>query len=126
LDIPEFKKNKKMMKKIFNGNLNLKFITKIFYTTQPKIKKLKTKSSKEWFLKKNKDIYTKLAVKEHYRSRAAYKLLEMDQRFKFLSKSSHILELGSSPGKYFTFIMKRIMDTNINKKYKTKNKNHMY
>lgn len=45
-----------------------------------------------------KDSYYYRAKKEHYRSRAAYKLLEIQQRFDFFSGRNIVLELGSSPG----------------------------
>jgi 23S rRNA (uridine2552-2'-O)-methyltransferase len=72
---------------------------------QQKIKKLKTKSSKEWLIKKNKDIFIKEAKKKGYRSRAAFKLLQINEKYNFLNKSNIILELGSSPGMKINFYL---------------------
>ena len=54
--------------------------------------------SKNWLQRHNKDIYVKKAKKEGYLSRAAFKLIEIEQKFKIISNSKKILELGSSPG----------------------------
>jgi len=45
-----------------------------------------------------KDRFYELAKAEGYRSRAAYKLKELNQRFKFLAHGAHVLDLGSWPG----------------------------
>lgn len=47
---------------------------------------------------KRQDLYYKLSKKEHYRSRAAYKLLQLDDRFFIFKKGQIVLELGASPG----------------------------
>ncbi len=47
---------------------------------------------------KRQDLYYKLSKKEHYRSRAAYKLLQLDARFFIFKRGQTVLELGSSPG----------------------------
>lgn len=45
-----------------------------------------------------KDRFYELAKSEGYRSRAAYKLKELNQKFKFLARGAHVLDLGSWPG----------------------------
>jgi len=54
--------------------------------------------SKNWLQRYKKDIYVKKAKKEDYLTRAAFKLIEIEKKFKIISNSKQILELGSSPG----------------------------
>lgn len=61
-------------------------------------KKVKTKSSKAWIERQLNDPYVQRAMKEGYRSRAAYKLLEIHERYPILRKSQSILDLGCAPG----------------------------
>ncbi len=49
-------------------------------------------------MRERKDTYYYKAKREHYRSRAAYKLLEIQERFAIFSGNERVLELGSSPG----------------------------
>ena len=58
----------------------------------------KNKSSKNWLIKRNKDLYFRQSKIYGYRSRSAFKLIEMNNKFKFLRKSSSLIDLGSSPG----------------------------
>jgi 23S rRNA (uridine2552-2'-O)-methyltransferase len=60
-------------------------------------KKLK-KSSKLWILRQNNDFYVKEAKARGYRSRSAFKLIEINKKFKFLKNNLNILDLGSAPG----------------------------
>ena len=54
--------------------------------------------SKAWLKRNSKDLFVKEAKAKGYLSRGAFKLLEIDQKYKFISKSNNILELGSAPG----------------------------
>jgi len=58
----------------------------------------KNKISKNWIRKKNQDPFIKQAKIEGYRSRSAYKLIEINNKFGFIKKNSLLLDLGSSPG----------------------------
>jgi len=60
-------------------------------------KKLK-KSSKLWILRQNNDFYVKEAKAKGYRSRSAFKLIEVNKKFKFLKNNLNIVDLGSAPG----------------------------
>jgi 23S rRNA (uridine2552-2'-O)-methyltransferase len=60
-------------------------------------KKLK-KSSKLWISRQNNDFYVKEAKARGYRSRSAFKLIEINKKFKFLKNNLNILDLGSAPG----------------------------
>ena len=54
--------------------------------------------SKDWLKRHKKDFYVKKAKKQGYLSRAAYKLIEIDNKFKIIEKSKKILEFGAAPG----------------------------
>ena len=56
------------------------------------------KTSKNWLIKRNKDLYFRESKVYGYRSRSAFKLIEMNNKFKFLNKNTLLLDLGSSPG----------------------------
>jgi len=66
------------------------------------LKKFKNKnltaSSKNWIARQFSDPYTKLAKQKGYRSRSAFKLIEINKKFKFLKNNLNILDLGSAPG----------------------------
>ena len=57
-----------------------------------------TASSKNWIARQFSDPYTKLAKQKGYRSRSAFKLIEINNKFKFLKNNLNILDLGSAPG----------------------------
>ena len=54
--------------------------------------------STRWLERQLNDPYVKKAKAEGYRSRAAYKLLELDERFGFLKGAKRVLDLGVAPG----------------------------
>jgi 23S rRNA (uridine2552-2'-O)-methyltransferase len=56
------------------------------------------KSSKEWLRRHVTDHYVKKAREEGYRSRAAYKLLELDQKQSLFKPGMTVLDLGAAPG----------------------------
>jgi 23S rRNA (uridine2552-2'-O)-methyltransferase len=66
------------------------------------LKKFKNKnltaSSKNWITRQFNDPYSKLAKEKGYRSRSAFKLIEINNKFKFLKNNLNILDLGSAPG----------------------------
>jgi len=55
-------------------------------------------SSTRWLERQLNDPYVKRAKAENYRSRAAYKLIELDERFGFLRGAKTIVDLGIAPG----------------------------
>jgi 23S rRNA (uridine2552-2'-O)-methyltransferase len=65
-----------------------------------KVKKSRgrTSSSREWLQRQFNDPYVAAAKSKGYRSRAAFKLLELDQRFRLLKKGARVLDLGAAPG----------------------------
>ena len=68
----------------------------------------KNKISKNWINKQHKDPFFKKSKIEGYRSRSAFKLIEIDKKFKFLNKTSYLLDLGSSPGGWTQVASKKI------------------
>ena len=58
----------------------------------------KNKISKNWLIKQHKDPFFRQSKIQGYRSRSAFKLIEMNKKFKFLKKNTFLLDLGSSPG----------------------------
>ena len=58
----------------------------------------KHKSSKQWMREHVTDPYVKLAQKEGYRSRAAYKLLEIDAKDHLFKPGTVVVDLGAMPG----------------------------
>ena len=58
----------------------------------------KNKVSKNWIQKRRKDIFFKKSKIKGYRSRSAFKLIEINNKFKIIKKNSCLLDLGASPG----------------------------
>ncbi len=61
-------------------------------------KSKKAKKSNSWKLRHRNDRFFKKSKILGYRSRASFKLIELDEKYKFLKKNSNILDLGSYPG----------------------------
>ncbi len=55
-------------------------------------------SSQRWLERQLNDPYVREAKAKGYRSRAAFKLVELDRKFHFLKKGSRVLDLGAAPG----------------------------
>src|SRR5436190_12483660 len=58
----------------------------------------RTASSRAWLQRQLNDPYVAAARSSGYRSRAAFKLVELDQKFRFLKKGARVLDLGAAPG----------------------------
>ena len=65
-----------------------------------KVKKAKgrTASSRQWLQRQLNDPYVAAARGKGYRSRAAFKLAELDEKFRLLKKGARVLDLGAAPG----------------------------
>jgi len=61
-------------------------------------KSKRAKKSRTWVIKQHRDQFFKKAKVLGYRSRAAFKLLELNKKFNFIKKNSNLLDIGSSPG----------------------------
>ena len=73
----------------------------------------KNKISKNWLIKRKKDQFFELSKIQGYRSRSAFKLIEMNKKFKFLKKNSSLLDLGSYPGGWSQVVNKEIIHGKI-------------
>jgi len=65
-------------------------------------------SSKLWLERQLNDPYVARARREGYRSRAAYKLIEIDDKHRFLKKGARVVDLGAAPGGWSQVAAKRI------------------
>ena len=68
----------------------------------------KNKISKNWLNKKHRDPFFKQSKLQGYNSRSAFKLIEMNNKFKFIKKNSFLLDIGSSPGGWTQVVAKKI------------------
>ena len=73
----------------------------------------KNKISKNWINKQRRDIYVRNSKVEGYRSRAVYKLKEIDDKFKILKNGNLIIDLGAAPGSWSQFISSKIKNSKI-------------
>lgn len=76
--------------------------------TRVRTAKGRTAQSTRWLERQLNDPYVKRAKAEGYRSRAAYKLIELDERFAFLKGSKRIVDLGIAPGGW-TQVARRVV-----------------
>lgn len=65
-------------------------------------------SSTRWLERQLNDPYVRRAKAEGYRSRAAYKLIELDERFGFLTGARRIVDLGVAPGGWAQVVRRRL------------------
>lgn len=72
-----------------------------------KTAKQRTKSSQLWLERQLNDPYVRAAKAQGYRSRAAYKLKEMDDKYRFLKRGSKIVDLGAAPGGWTQVVVER-------------------
>ena len=68
-------------------------------------------SSTRWLERQLNDPYVKRAKAENYRSRAAYKLLELDERFGLLKGAKAVVDLGIAPGGWSQVVRRRIPES---------------
>ena len=61
-------------------------------------KSKRAKKSRTWVIKQHRDQFFKKAKVLGYRSRAAFKLLEINKKFNFIKRNSNLLDIGSAPG----------------------------
>jgi len=70
----------------------------------------RTRTSKGWMREHLNDPYVQLARKEGWRSRAAFKLMEMDDKDKLLRRGEVVVDLGATPGGWSQVAAKRVGD----------------
>ena len=68
----------------------------------------KNRISKNWINKQKRDIYVRQSQVDGYRARSAYKLIEMDEKFKILKNGISVIDLGASPGSWSQYISRTV------------------
>ena len=63
-------------------------------------KSKRVKKTNSWKIKQHRDQFFKKSKTLGYRSRASFKLIELNQKFKFIKKNTNLLDLGSCPGSW--------------------------
>jgi 23S rRNA (uridine2552-2'-O)-methyltransferase len=70
-------------------------------------KKTLSKSSRDWVDRQLRDPYVMRAQEEGYRARAAFKLKEIDEKFKILKRGARVVDLGSAPGGWLQVVVEK-------------------
>jgi 23S rRNA (uridine2552-2'-O)-methyltransferase len=76
-----------------------------------KVKTQSKKVNKSWLNDHVNDTYVKLAQKEGYRARAAYKLKEIDEQLGLIRPGHVVVDLGSTPGAWSQYVRRRMSPT---------------
>ena len=73
----------------------------------------KNKISKSWVIRQRRDKYVRQSKLEGYRSRAVYKLKELDEKFKIIRNNLNILDVGSAPGSWTQYLSEKSKGSKI-------------
>ena len=73
----------------------------------------KNKVSKSWVIRQRRDKYVRKSKLEGYRSRAVYKLKELDEKFKIIKNNLSILDIGSAPGSWTQYLSEKSKGSKI-------------
>ena len=73
----------------------------------------KNKISKSWVIRQRRDKYVRQSKLERYRSRAVYKLKELDEKFKIIKNNLNILDIGSAPGSWTQYLSEKSKGSKI-------------
>lgn len=76
-------------------------------TVRVKTSKFRDKSSNQWLARQLNDPYVAEAKRQGYRSRAAFKLIQLDEKYQFLGKGKTIVDLGCAPGGWTQIAVQR-------------------
>ena len=68
----------------------------------------KNRISKNWINKQKRDIYVRQSQVDGYRARSAYKLIEIDEKFKIFKNGISVIDLGASPGSWSQYIARTV------------------
>ncbi|MDR2412944.1 MAG: RlmE family RNA methyltransferase [Rickettsiales bacterium] len=71
------------------------------------------KSSAAWLTRQASDPYVARAQREGYRARAAYKLIEINEKFRFLRNGQTVVDLGAAPGSWSQYIAREFPKSKI-------------
>ena len=68
----------------------------------------KNRISKNWIIKQKRDIYVRQSLIDGYRARSAYKLIEINKKFKIFKNGLSVVDLGASPGSWSQYIARTV------------------
>jgi len=68
---------------------------------------------RRWYLERRKDYYYRSAKKHKYRSRASYKLLQLDNRFHIIAEGDKVVDLGAAPGGWSQVALEKVGDSGL-------------
>jgi 23S rRNA (uridine2552-2'-O)-methyltransferase len=68
----------------------------------------KNRISKNWINKQRRDIYVRKSQVDGYRARSAYKLIEINEKFKIFKNGISVVDLGASPGSWSQYVAKTV------------------
>lgn len=68
---------------------------------------------RRWYLERRKDYYYRSAKKHKYRSRASYKLLQLDNRFHIIGEGDKVVDLGAAPGGWSQVALEKVGDSGL-------------
>jgi 23S rRNA (uridine2552-2'-O)-methyltransferase len=71
----------------------------------------KSSGSSRWLQRQKRDPYVKQVRHSHYRSRAVYKLMEIDEKDKLLHKGQTVIDLGAAPGSWSQYVADKVSTT---------------
>lgn len=71
------------------------------------------KSSAAWIQRQANDPYVARAQKEGYRARAAYKIIEMDEKYHFFKNGQVVVDLGAAPGSWSQYVARKFPKSKI-------------
>ena len=73
----------------------------------------KNRISKNWINKQKRDIYVRKSQIDGYRARSAYKLIEIEEKFKIFKNGISVIDLGASPGSWSQYVAKVVKSGRI-------------
>ncbi len=79
--------------------------------TYVKTAKKRSSASTQWLQRQLNDPYVAMAKQEGYRARSAFKLIELDDKFRFLAAGKRVVDLGAAPGGWTQIAVKRVKST---------------
>ena len=73
----------------------------------------KNKISKNWVNKQRRDTYVRQSKVDGYRARSAYKLIEIDEKFKIFKGGMSVIDIGAAPGSWSQYVSKVVKNGKI-------------
>ena len=73
----------------------------------------KNKISKNWINKQRRDVYVRQSKVDGYRARSAYKLIEINEKFKIFKGGMCVLDIGAAPGSWSQYVSKIVKNGKI-------------